>query len=694
MVNSKIVCLAKGLINMRVSKALFSILILILLVKALEPFVSLKMETLTGTLARAQTKEIEDKFRKEPWFGNMIGLENRVLPPWTSITVKDGMVGCWGRYYIFSNASLPEQIITAGKKILAKPMALVATANGKRIYWNDEPPKIDHAQDGTRATISGDLKGISNSVKFKINVLVEYDGLMIFEISSPDIHKVDSLSIEIPILPEHTLYQHRWSPNWSGHSGKISNTSGIIDRVNFIPYYWVGDNDRGLFWFAESDEMWPNANMKDAIELEKTKGEIVLRLNIIKEQNVFFPDWKFTFGLQATPVKPITENWRKLRIEPGTNANVSIIWPFPTKDSLRYYGYPEASDSIIFSKRVSELHSQGKRAVVYSCLTHLSDQTPEWGSFREYWRMGTSDSTSSDVKAYGANFESISPVGVGWSDFIIWKTNQFMDRHDIDGLYHDNTMPYSSSSSLARVGYKRNGKDQQTFPILGYRNLYKRMYSVLKDRPRQTLSIAHMSGKMNIPVLAFEDAYLDGEHFKERVKDDYLDVLSLDSFRAEYMGRQWGLIPIFLPQFQPPFSDKIEPTRGLMALLMIHDVIIWPLWCNVSVVNQALKALDEFGYENTEFIPYFDKNPPANTGLKDVYISAYRKSNKQALLIIANLGKKEQRGNVCLSARGLGLQSKQLVQWPERTQIQFDTSGCFQITIPSHGYQLVRADED
>jgi hypothetical protein len=42
---------------------------------------------------------------------------------------------------------------------------------------------------------------------------------------------------------------------------------------------------------------------------------------------------------------------------------------------------------------------------------------------------------------------------------------------------------------------------------------------------------------------------------------------------------------------------------------MLHDVSLWSIWCNLKVVNEALAALDEFGYVAAEFIPYFAPFP-------------------------------------------------------------------------------------
>lgn len=79
-----------------------------------------------------------------------------------------------------------------------------------------------------------------------------------------------------------------------------------------------------------------------------------------------------------------------------------------------------------------------------------------------------------------------------------------------------------------------------------------------------------------IPLLAYHDAILLGEHFRGKVKDNYLDVFALDTFRAELIGRQWGVMSFFLPEFGGntggDATQQVEPTGGLMVLPMLHDV--------------------------------------------------------------------------------------------------------------------------
>lgn len=629
------------------------------------------------------------------WEGNKLGLEDKILSPWTAVTVQENIISCWGRDYTLDTSSLPKSIRSLDKELLSRPVELTVTSGGNSIPWNQALSSIKLSPNATRADLSGTwestLPGQSAHINTKVSI--EFDGMMLYEISVPDSEgkKIDNITIDIPLSNSIAVYRHRYGWGWkdiSSSSGILPNTIGVIEKSQFRPYYWIGDDNRGLFWFSESDEMWPNGSESDAIQVIRTDKELLLRLVIKKTTQTLPSNWKLVFGLQATPVKPIPKNWRSTRLSPGRNANVNIIWPEPTTASMKYYGYPEAADANIFSKRVANLKAKGMEPAPYTCLTYLSTATPEWQQYMPQWMTSQFDTTSGDVKAFGASFARITPVGKGWSDFIVWKTKQFIDQFGITSLYHDNTQPYSDYSLLNGIGYIRNGIPQKAYPILGYRALSRRMYSVLKSYPGQTFTMAHMSSKLTIPILAYEDAYLDGEQFGGVVIDNYLDVLTLDAFRAEFVGKQWGLIPIFLPEFRQPYIDRVEPTRGLMALLMLHDVLIWPQWCNVSVVNEALAALDKFEYANADFIPYYAAKPGATTSIPNVYISAYSKNEGSSLLIIGNLGRDRKQGFVTLDSTIFKPDKHVLLSWPDNQKIE-SNGNSMNIDMDGLSYKMV-----
>ncbi|NPV46384.1 MAG: LamG domain-containing protein [Armatimonadetes bacterium] len=625
------------------------------------------------------------------WMGSRLGLADRVLPPWTPVQVKGSVVSVWGRNYAFDRGPLPNRISSAGERLLAAPIAIRAGSAGADGQLVESVVSAPTRGSDTRCEVTGSWRYGLNGAQVEVRGItsIEYDGMLWCELTVDRPETLDRLTIDIPLRSERALYRHRYAYTWDSSrvTGNLPSGEGVVDQEKFIPYYWLGDNDRGLFWFCESDEMWPNGQQTDAVQVIRSGGRVTLRLNILAPGQKLPANWKLGFGLQATPVKPLPKDWRKWRLQPGRNATVSIIWPTPEPDSLRWYGYPEATDPALFRQRVAGLHRDGVKAVPYLCLSFLSAACPEWPYFGKYWAMGPVDTGSADVAQYGAGFAMVSPLGQGYSDFIVTKTADFIRRYGVDGVYHDNTHPYSSASAAAGLGYERDGQRYPTFPIRAYRDLYRRMYAVIKSRPSPTFIMAHMSGKVTIPILAYEDSYLDGEHFRGVVKDSYLDLMSLDTFRAEYMGRQWGIMPFFLPEFDQERARQVEPTRGLMALLMLHDTAVWPIWCNADVVNEALAALDSFGYVDSDFVGYFAAQPPAATDMADVHVSAYRKLGK-ALLVVGNVGRESREGTVTINPAGLGFAPRRAVLWPGKQPLAL-ADGKAKLTVPGLGYQMV-----
>jgi hypothetical protein len=167
-----------------------------------------------------------------------------------------------------------------------------------------------------------------------------------------------------------------------------------------------------------------------------------------------------------------------------------------------------------------------------------------------------------------------------------------------------------------------------------------------------------------------------------------MDVMGLDGWRIGYTGRQWGVIPILLPEFNAENAAKIEPTRGLAALAMLHDTSVWPIWSNVSVWNEMYDALDAFGYVDSEFIPYFDPTPPATTDMKDVYISVYKRADGRALAIVGNTSREDRSGTVTLNAKRIGLPTRQVLSWPDKTPVAQDGEK-IKLDVPRLGYRML-----
>ena len=185
---------------------------------------------------------------------------------------------------------------------------------------------------------------------------------------------------------------------------------------------------------------------------------------------------------------------------------------------------------------------------------------------------------------------------------------------------------------------------------MAYRSLYERFYKMVKGVNPENLIFVHSSARVVPPILSFADAYVDGEQFKNykmRVKGDYLDLTSLASFQSEFAGKPYGLPAIFIPEFTSQFSQSVESTRKLAAILLLHDILVWPVWSNTNIWVQRNKILNKFpGLASAKFISYYDKNRLFYSDNADVYVSAYQNNNNEYLMIIANLSNSAKKVNI------------------------------------------------
>jgi hypothetical protein len=635
---------------------------------------------------------------REDWLNRQQKVSPSVPAPWAAPEVTNQEVRVWGRRYQFRSDALPVQIISADTEMLAGPISLRVTSAGVPVVLKPQGQQVLPSRSGDSITINTRLASRANTgdtLTFDVSARVEFDGLVWISITPgtpSSLSSIDEMSIEIPMLPSRAPYRHRWSAVTASENGRLSARWGTVDQGKFMPFYWLGNDDSGLFWFSESARSWPNAGNEDAVQVIRSKERVSLVLKIKARGQSFPVSWKYEFGIQATPVKPLARGWRRWRLAPAVAPRFSVVWPAPNADSFKYYGYPEAADAGKFSARLAAMRMSGIEPMPYICPTCLSTASPEWKFFREGWSMQAFDSDSSDVLASGAPMAMISPRATGWVDFMSVRISDFVRRFQLKGLYFDNVQPFGGFAPEAGVGYLADGKRIREYPILAYRELFRSIRAELQSANTAVISLAHMSGKMTIPVLSFVDAYLDGEQFRGVVKDNYLDHITLADFRSEFMGRQWGLAPMFLPEFSEDVARKTEPTRGLMALLMLHDVAVWPEQSNVSEVNRAVDALRLFGYEDAEFRPYFATEPPASSDLEDVYVSAYE-NGRDWLLIIGNLSTSARRGSVCLNG-GIFNHPNGLRYWPSGPAVALDAKRCMAVDLARQDYRLVRLTAD
>ncbi|HOS44604.1 MAG TPA: DUF6067 family protein, partial [Armatimonadota bacterium] len=366
----------------------------------------------------------------------MTQTNTHVPPPWTPVqasteaeAVSLDVVG--RTYRLGPQAGLPTSVQTLGTELLAGPVRLCGRLNGEPIAWTS--PYLALLQhDARQATLAGAVE--TPGVIVSASVKAYYDGVLRFDLAvTPYLgfHKnselaagLEQLWVEIPLRAECASLYTYW-PLVDGTEVKVYEpvNSGAVPAdgfaLGFKPFLWLGWEDGGLSWFAESDRGWQPVDPARAMEVLPREGQVVLRLRLLdslpqawaEQADGWYhpnPPITFTFGLQATPVKPFEEDvlarrlvhlayyepLETLRVEehprpdgkPGllldrvaeSGANVVAVHEF--WNGLQNYWVADRPDEI--KALVRACHARGLKVIPYFGY-ELSTLAPEWAEWHD-----------------------------------------------------------------------------------------------------------------------------------------------------------------------------------------------------------------------------------------------------------------------------------------------------------------------
>jgi hypothetical protein len=248
------------------------------------------------------------------WLHSTAGISHQVLAPWTPLVVTQGSAGPvvkpWGRAYAFGAGPFPTSVVSRDAEMLAGPMSLRLVVEGKPVTLVGSLRVA--RQTGAQVVLSGTASGGGVEVASRVTVDFDGDAWAEFSIKARHAVQIDELVVQAPVKRQHAQYLYRYPGSWntSENSRALSPTGW---NGAFVPYVWVGDNDRGLAVYTESDEFWQSADRKRAVELTPEGETVAVRFNVIGIPLALRPDGhplKLRFGFEATPVKqPAKDVW-------------------------------------------------------------------------------------------------------------------------------------------------------------------------------------------------------------------------------------------------------------------------------------------------------------------------------------------------------------------------------------------------
>lgn len=601
--------------------------------------------------------------REKPWWaGSRAGVGDEVLAPWTPVEVSGGKVSVWGRTYEFAGLPLPAAVGTGGTGLLAGPVTLRGAAGGKELAWTAGPCRTLEARPGA---VRLACQAESETLRCEGIATVEYDGMVRCDLTlAPRAGKatIERLALEIALSPEHAKYLHFWPGRW----GSVFNSAALPKdgfRGDFRPFVWLGDEDRGLGWFCESDRNFFHAAGEKPVEIVRADKSVILRVHLVTKAQTIEGPLEYTFGFQATPVKPLAPDaWDYRIVHMGRYGMDDAALDRLVQAGVRtmcfheqwtdIQAYPATTHGEQLKKLAAACRKRNLRLLLYLGY-EMSTIAPEWADHHEEClvdpRAGGYKRTyqpEPDQTAYIVCYRS------AWQDFIAAHLEKLLAEYDLGGVYLDGTSePWGCRNARHGCGYRRpDGSLGTTYPVYDTRSMMKRIYTLVRKHDPEGQVNVHQSTCMVIPTLSFATSYWDGEQLQSLKRQSTAgDVLPLDAFRCEFMGRNWG-VPAELLHYA---SGPLRRSES-MALALLHDVPVRPGSLeDLDELARLWRAFDEFGRRGAEWTPYWNAGKRAAPSSPDVKVSLYNRPGKGLIAVVANTGPKECKAEVTLDLAAL-----------------------------------------
>jgi len=689
---------------------------------------------LAGCLTGARSTSQPTSGKRFAWEGNQLGMSQVVPKPWTPLKLDGPAVEWWGGKIDFGQTLLPTQITSQGAELLSRPVDVVLAVGGKAVALPATTgPQVTARSDGA---ISATTKVDVGNVTITCANTVEFDGMLRVDmtVSAQKACNLGPLTLQMPMKRETAGYYRRFY-TYDFETNTVSrddlaNSSGATDRgwqISFCPYVWLGQPERGLEWFCQSDEQWQPHGRQDALALKPSANEVVLEAHMIARPVRLNAgeSWTVTFGISTTPSKPPLPNWRSWRYanrraaaEEGPTADdtsrykvFQIFWsggPGGLKSDITTQPWP--ANPAAYQRERQALRQQGILYLPYGSLGGVPTVIPEWSVYGRQWSGGRG---VSNWKYRGQPCEGSSTCidQSTYRDFVIWTYVEAIKQLDLDGIYFDYGAPGLTCISPEHDHGRLASQGIYYCSLFGLREFYKRLYIATHEVKPSIVCLAH--GHMPVLAASFVDMELAGESSQR-----FFNTTDLKWAQAEKQlaGQKWyvpdyvaawnvpwaipqmarsdGWFPVLLTEvtrrnhdyWQTHLDEARKYMRGALAMAALLDVhAITSGQIDYESITQYEAAKDRFGPlgDDVAFHPFWEKVVEGDVAPKNaIYPTLYTRPDR-ALLILSNLSSNTAKVTVDphLEKLGVKLRDNRATEGMSNQTVPIDADGKVAVTL-------------
>jgi len=622
------------------------------------------------------------------WFTFDGGKVDKVLWPYEAIKVENGgaRIGYWGGDVYLNGLCLPRQIaVTANRQwrpamleerpsVLAGETALVATQNGK-------PAKI-RMQGFPRTTAVADhqasMRGygqIGNDIEVQSDATFHQDGLLWINMtlrpardssSGRDVRRkqatLDRLTLDIPLEPHvaELLVAHG-QPGYASHTiGRLPDGEGVVwdcteigrsvlTHGNFLPIVWLGDEQRGLTFLAETNQGWVHAGRPDQQILRKD-GKVILRVNIIQAPLTITGDHTVRFGFLPSPMRKMTPGWRML----NTGFEQSFRESFSTGRTLSRGGTYNASYiPASYDKSRLLMFAQTQRLPTQLGGMEFAPHTERGG-----YETRTFDWTA---RAYFGPEWAQNTWTPEFQNHLLWNLQKWIDKGGLTGIYHDQYYPAAVTNSIRGAAWLLpDGRTNPGYNMLLDRKYNQREYALFLENGITPRIFCHNTNSGQVIGYPWVTSILDGEDNMVIADADYdfVDLYSPGRMQAFGNPWPWGNTFMWMRLIQQGKKDwRQRQDRAYIGWTYLHDVFnnnagvfartMWP-----KLFDWGLNGRD------VKYWPYWRSQGVVAVNHKKTLVSMWSRSDRVLLCLFNQDKKAPANAKVRVPLVDLGLMPK------------------------------------
>ena len=698
------------------------------------------MELVGGRILGPMTGTFEKKDEAAEyahWWDTEHGDVERIIPPYTPLTLRDNIVGSLGREYRLNALGLPAEITARGGALSARPARVVVVQDSTEHVIDLGAPKFTEITDW-RVRFAGTAEGAG--LEFSATGWIEQDGLVYIDLSygpaGSDPVTVDALRLEYPLAETDAdgllcigpgnnyssrttmlLPRNQTGRLWSTLDTGINGSGMTVG--SFYPTVWIGSERRGFLWWADNDRGWIQDNAVPAHEAVRRDNAVVLINNIVATPTELTGLHTLALSYIATPFKPMVKGWRMTQsTEDGTFHQPFRAVRTDSKTGQKVFQNPGGG-----LLHVNWIHPESRYPEEWETLWH-QQRTEGFAGW------SAADSTAHDLqwsdpyaaRAYGFTHMSFQVYGYGrktledhlydyfgaewepdtwhktYTDYAMYLFDAAFNRGGVRSTYWDLTFPILFNDPLTGLAYRLpDGRVQSGYHGWNLRRFNMRLYAMQADAGLVPGANGFHSTNAYVPVaMPWVDAVLDGERNwdLESTPLDWVDNMPIERMRSMSIPHSWGVAICWMANMDSEGKAKRDAAKRIQAQwVWMHDSWRNPYIPQLPVMPEPVL---DWGINDaaTIYHPYW-RNPFVSSADPDLLVSLWHLPDRVMLGLFNHRKDKAIDTHIEIDLAALGLDSEQVYTRPlwvdaaGSAEFDAEAGGLHVRNLPGHRLLLV-----